>query len=58
MLIEQARKAREKAFAPYSDYTVGASVLGDNGKIYQGANVEVACVSHCGILFFTHNFEA
>ena len=45
MLIEQAREARKTAFAPYSGYTVGASVLGDNGKIYQGANVEVACSS-------------
>ena len=45
MLIEQAKQARKTAFAPYSGYTVGAAVLGDNGKIYQGANVEVACSS-------------
>ena len=45
MLVEQAKQARKTAFAPYSGYTVGAAVLGDNGKIYQGANVEVACSS-------------
>ena len=45
MLVEQAKQARKIAFAPYSGYTVGAAVLGDNGKIYQGANVEVACSS-------------
>jgi len=44
-LIEQARQARQTAFAPYSGYTVGAAVLGDNDKIYLGANVEVACSS-------------
>lgn len=44
-LIEQARQARKSAFAPYSGYTVGATVLGDNGKLYHGANVEVACSS-------------
>ena len=45
MLVEQAKQARKRAVAPYSGYTVGAAVLGDNGKIYQGANVEVACSS-------------
>jgi cytidine deaminase len=41
-LLQAAREAQQKAYAPYSNYRVGAAVRGDNGKIYQGANVENA----------------
>ncbi len=41
-LIEAALEAQKHAYAPYSKYHVGAAVLGDNGKIYAGANVENA----------------
>lgn len=44
-LVEQARQARKKASAPYSGYRVGAAVIGDNGKVYHGANIEAACSS-------------
>jgi cytidine deaminase len=40
-LIEEARSARKKAFAPYSEYPVGAALLCD-GDVYQGSNVEVS----------------
>ena len=39
-LLTAAAHARQQAYAPYSDFSVGAAVLGNNGKIYVGANVE------------------
>lgn len=41
-LLEEATKARMNAYAPYSVYPVGAAILGQNGLIYSGCNVENA----------------
>ena len=41
-LIEIAEQARNNAYAPYSNFTVGAALLTKNGKIYTGCNVENA----------------
>lgn len=41
-LIEAARDVREKAYAPYSNFKVGAAVRTKAGKIYTGCNVESA----------------
>ena len=41
-LIETALRARNWAYAPYSRYQVGASLLTASGKIYEGVNVENA----------------
>lgn len=39
-LIAAARMVRANAYAPYSVYPVGAAVLGSDGTIYTGCNVE------------------
>jgi cytidine deaminase len=39
-LLAAARLAREKAYAPYSNFPVGAAVLGAGGRIFSGCNVE------------------
>ncbi len=41
-LIEKALETRHQAYAPYSNYNVGAALLTTSGKIYQGVNVENA----------------
>ncbi len=39
-ILEEARKAREFAYAPYSGFAVGAAALAGSGRIYSGCNVE------------------
>jgi coenzyme F420-0:L-glutamate ligase/homotetrameric cytidine deaminase len=39
-LIEEAKKAMEYAYAPYSGFKVGAALQGESGRIYSAANVE------------------
>lgn len=44
-LIDHAKKAREKAYVPYSKFKVGAALLTSNGKVYHGCNIENASYS-------------
>jgi cytidine deaminase len=39
-LLDAAIRVRENAYAPFSNYKVGAALLTDKGNIYVGCNVE------------------
>jgi cytidine deaminase len=43
-LLEAALEARENAYAPYSNFSVGAAMLMSSGEIYKGSNVENASI--------------
>ena len=41
-LIERALRIRARAYTPYSNYNVGASLMTESGEIFDGVNVENA----------------
>ncbi len=57
-LIEEAKKAREKAYVPYSKFGVGAALLTADGKVYHGCNIENAAYSMCNCAERTALFKA
>ena len=54
-LLSQAIQASENSYSPYSEFSVGASVLYESGNVYTGCNVENAsyglslCAERCAI---------
>jgi len=42
ILAKQAMAARDRAYCPYSNHPVGVAIVSDSGKVYAGANVEIA----------------
>ncbi len=57
-LIERAKEASEKAYVPYSHFTVGAALLCKNGKVYTGCNIENAAYSPTNCAERTAFFKA
>ncbi|SHG91235.1 cytidine deaminase [Tepidibacter thalassicus] len=45
-LLKLAEEARKNAYAPYSNFHVGAALLTKSGKVFTGCNVE--CASYGG----------
>ncbi len=44
-LIDQAREVTKNAYAPYSNYHVGAALLFQDGSVVRGVNIENASYS-------------
>ena len=57
-LIEEAKKAREMAYVPYSKFQVGAALLTGDGRVYRGCNIENAAYSMCNCAERTALFKA
>lgn len=57
-LMRLACLAREKAYAPYSHFAVGAALLCRNGKVYTGCNIENAAFSPTNCAERTAFFKA
>lgn len=57
-LILEAKKARERAYAPYSNFQVGAALLTKSGKIYHGCNIENAAYTPANCAERTAFFRA
>lgn len=62
-LVEEAVAAASGAYAPYSDFMVGAAILLDDGTVVRGANVENAafpsgsCAEKTALSFTVANYH-
>ncbi|MFH1453585.1 MAG: cytidine deaminase [Armatimonadota bacterium] len=62
-LINLAFEARENAYAPYSNYKVGAALITSSEKIYTGSNVEnssfglTVCAERCAAVKAVNDAE-
>lgn len=59
ILLDQARSMLSHAYAPYSDFPVGAAAAVDDGRIVTGCNVEnaaygVGLCAECGLVSALH----
>ena len=57
-LMELAVEARKNSYAPYSDFHVGAVLLGKSGRVYTGCNVENAGYTPTNCAERTARFKA
>jgi len=57
-LIQEAKKARQHAYVPYSHHPVGAVLVTKDGKLYHGCNIENAAYSPTNCAERTAFFKA
>ncbi|WP_085992939.1 cytidine deaminase [Oceanobacillus senegalensis] len=57
-MFEEALKARDLAYVPYSKFKVGAALRTKDGKVYHGCNIENAAYSMCNCAERTALFKA
>ncbi len=57
-LLAESKIAREQAYVPYSKFKVGAALLGANGTVYHGCNIENAGYSMTNCAERTAFFKA
>ncbi len=57
-LVDEARQARLKAYAPYSQFLVGAALQVHDGRVFHGCNVENAAYGLCNCAERTAFFSA
>ena len=57
-LMQRAIEARKASYAPYSNFKVGAALLGKSGKVYTGCNVENAAYTPTNCAERTAVFKA
>lgn len=56
--MEEAQRAREMSYSPYSGFCVGAALLTKGGKVYTGCNIESASFSPTNCAERTAVFKA
>ncbi|MEN8126513.1 MAG: cytidine deaminase [Planctomycetota bacterium] len=57
-MIAEAHKARDRAYAPYSKFKVGAALRTTAGTVYHGCNIENAAYPMCNCAERTAIFSA
>jgi cytidine deaminase len=57
-IIEESKKARDKAYVPYSKFPVGAALVAEDGTVYHGCNIENSAYSMTNCAERTAFFKA